>query len=150
MKKKAAYLIILICLLPLLSFGQDSRVNVRADRNSETKVELERTVMLENDSEVEDVLIEINEKTRRLELMIASKVRNGKITIEIYDPKGVKQGAYTVGTLLSSEKEETVNGNIRKSLFEPQVGKWKIRIIPIDATGGIQIQTVIAESNVKN
>ena len=145
MKEKAAYLFILIFLVPLLSFGQDQRNNVSAIRNSETKVELERTIRLENDSGAEDVLIEISEKTRRLELMIVSKVRNGKVTIEIYDPKGIKQGSYTVGTLLSSEKEETVNGNIKKSLFEPQVGKWKIKIIPIDATGAIQIQTAIAE-----
>lgn len=144
MKRRAAYLII-IFLVPLSSLGQNLENNNSSIRSSETKVELERNITLENDSEAEEVIIEIKDRTQRLELLILSKVGNGKVTIELYDPNGTRQGSYTVGTLVNSEKEEMVNGKIRKSLFDPQAGKWKVKIIPINATGRIQINTAFAE-----
>jgi hypothetical protein len=65
----------------------------------------------------------------------------GKLTIEVYDPNEVKQGNFTIGKQLDSGKKEMVTGNIVKNLTEPQSGKWKVKIIPSNATGTIVIKT---------
>ena len=162
MKKRAVYLIICIFLVPLASFGQI------VSSSSETKVELQRTIQLKNDSKTEEIIIDIKPKTLKLAMWINSSVTHGTLTIEVYDPKGTKQGNYTIGTQLISgkyssctndgqpqligkysngqlklisEKKEIVQGNIRKSLVEPQFGKWIVKIIPTDVTGNIRIQT---------
>lgn len=143
MKKRAAYLITCIFLVPLISMGQSLEENASPNRSSETMIELERTILLEKDSQTEEVIFEIDQKTQRLELLIRSSVSNGKVTIELYDPKETKQGNFTVSTLLNSEKQEIVDGRISKLLVEPQAGKWKVKIIPVNATGRIKIHTVI-------
>ena len=158
MKKKASYLIIGTLFLSLTAMGQTREEDFFAgkDRNakekqffesniSETKVDLQRTIKLEKDSKSEDVILHIKKKTKKLDLLISSSINNGKLTIEVYSPDNIKQGNYTVGTQLKSEKKEIVNGNIRKSLVEPQAGEWKVKIIPTDASGTIKIQTAVLE-----
>ncbi len=145
MKKRATFLIICILLVQLTSFGQNLENNVSTDRNSKTEVVLERTILFVNDSDTEELIFEIKQKTLRLDLLIRSSVKKGKVTIEVYDPKGTRQGDFTLGSLLNSKKEELVNGDILKSLVEPQSGKWKVKIITEGATGSININTAIAE-----
>lgn len=141
---KTAYLIVCALILSLTVFGQ-SQETKDSSKKSETKLNLQRTIKLEKDSKNEDVILSINQKTKRFELMINSSVSYGKLTLELYDPNNTKQGNFTVGTELNSEKKEIVNGNIRKSLVDPLPGDWKIKIIPKDATGMIRIQTAISE-----
>lgn len=143
MKKKAAYLIILILLAPLSSLGQSIGYDDVPPNNSKTEVELERIIILEKNSQTEEVILDITQKTYQLELQILSSVSNGKVLIEFYDAKETKQGNFTVGTLLNSEKKEMVHGRIRKSILLPQPGKWKIKIVPMDATGEIKIHSTI-------
>lgn len=145
MKKRTAYLIICALIFSVTVFGQNHEKNVSSSKESETKVDLQRTIRLEKDSKPEEIIINIKQKTQRFELMINSSVSYGKLTIEVYDPNDTKQGNFTVGTQFNSEKIEMVNGNIRKSLNEPQTGNWKVKIIPSDATGQIRIQTAIVE-----
>lgn len=145
MKKGTAYLIICALIFSVTVFGQSHETKVTSSKSAETKVDLQRTIRLEKDSKPEDIIINIKQKTQRFELMINSSVSIGKLTIEVYDPNDTKQGNYTVGTQLNSNKKEMVNGNIRKSLNEPQTGNWKVKIIPSDATGNIKIQTAIIE-----
>lgn len=145
MKNKTAYLIICALIFSLTVFGQNQEKDLASPKDSETKVNLERTIMLEKDSKPEEIIINIKQKTQRFELMINSSVSYGKLTIEVFDPNDTKQGNFTVGTQLNSQKKEMVNGNIRKSLNEPQIGNWKVKIIPSDATGQIRIQTAIIE-----
>lgn len=143
MKKRGAYLIIFAFLVPFISLGQSLAKDVSPDGSPRTMVEVERTILLEKDSQTDEVAIDIEQGSPRFELLIRSSVSNGKVTIELYDPVGKKQGNFTVRTLLNSEKEEIVNGEIRKFLVGPQEGKWKVKIIPVDATGRIKIHTVV-------
>lgn len=161
MKKRKSYLIIGILFISLTASGQTKEEKEKAffegrvietnekeffsPKNSETKVNMVRTIQLENDSKTEDVFIEIKEKTQKLQIMISSSVKGGKLTIELYDPNDMKQGNFTIETQLKSEKKEQVNGNINKSIIEPQFGKWWVKIIPKDVTGDLKINTAIIE-----
>lgn len=154
MKKRTFYLIIGILFFSLAASAQTKEEKIKAffegrdietPKKSETKVDMARTIQFENDSKAEDIFIEIKEKTQRLQLVISSSVRAGKLTIELYDPNGIKQGYFTIETQLKSEKKEQVNGNISKSIIEPQFGKWWVKIIPRDVTGDVRIHTAIIE-----
>lgn len=145
--KQKAYLLISILLFSLTVFGQSQEKIVSSSMSSKTKIDLQRNIRFENDSKSEEIVINIREKTKRFELMINSRVSKGKLTIDLYDPSGLKQGTFTLGTQLNSEKHEIANGNIRKSLNEPQFGDWKVVLIPINSTGDIRIQTAISEDD---
>lgn len=146
MKTRTAFLTICALIFSLTVFGQSQETKT-SSKNSNTAIDLQRTIRLEKDSKEEDVIITINQKAKRFELMISSSITLGKLTIELYDPNNIKQGNFTVGTQLDSEKKDTVNGNIRKSLNEPLPGNWKIKIIPTNASGNIKIQTAISKDD---
>jgi subtilisin-like proprotein convertase family protein len=145
MKKRIAYLIMGIFLMALSSYGQNQATGIASAANSETSVNLVRTIQLDKDSKTEEVFIEVKPKTQKLQLQINSTIFKGKLTIELYDPGDVKQGNFSIGTQLNSEKSETVNGNITKVVTEPQAGKWKIKMIPTDASGMIRVHSSINE-----
>jgi len=145
MKNLKAYFIISVFIFSFTAFGQSQEIKDSSSKSSETKFELQRTIKLEKDSKTEEVIIPIKQKTQKFELMINSSVTIGKLKIELYDPNDIKQGNFTVGTQLNSEKKEIVNGNIQKSLKEPLSGNWKVKIIPTDATGSVKIQILIFE-----
>ncbi len=161
MKKRTFYLIIGILFISFAASGQTkeekekaffegrvietNEMNFFSPKNSQTSVDMARTIRLEDDSNAEDIFIEIKEKTQKLQLEISCSVKGGKLTIELYDPNGIKQGNFTIETQLKSEKEEKVNGNISKSIIEPQFGKWWVKIIPIEVTGDVKINTAIIE-----
>lgn len=145
MKKLKLFVLLGALLFTGNVFGQALYKKPAPTTKSETNVSVERNIRLENDSKQHEVLINIKPKTQKLDLLISSSVNKGKITIEIYDPSGVKQGNFTVETQIGTAKEEVVNGNIRKSLFEPEAGIWKVKIIPAEATGKIRIQTAVVE-----
>lgn len=143
MKTKTAYLTFSIILLCFTVWGQKQN-NVSADTSSiisDTRVNLERKISLESNSKSEDIILNIEENFDRFELVINSSVTAGDLKIEVYDPKGKNQGIFSVGTQLNGEKLERVNGNINKSLKDPQSGHWKVSILPTKATGTITIQT---------
>lgn len=127
--------------------GQSVDNDVLLENESHTKVDLQRKIKLENDSKPVEVLITIKDNTQRFEFRISSSINSGKLTIEVYDPFGTRQGYFAVGNQLNSEFEEEANGSIRKSLFEPQSGEWKLKIIPKEATGTIRIATTNREYN---
>lgn len=157
MKKRAAYLIIFIFLVPLISFGQNRENNVLSIKENIVELELlelkelEWIMILENESKTDEVLMEIKRNTEKLNLFIHSQVRKGKVTIEVYDPNGTKMGYFSGGTLPNSGKEEVVKGDFEKSWVKPLSGKWRIKNIPIDATGPIKLKRTISyRDEVKN
>ncbi|MBN1926523.1 MAG: gliding motility-associated C-terminal domain-containing protein [Prolixibacteraceae bacterium] len=147
MKTITFILCIFVCLSTTTLSGQVQKNKVSSYKNQETKVDLQRNIRLENDSKPEEIIINIEKGARGFELMISSQVKIGKLTIEVFDPNGIKEGTFSVGTQLNSEKQEIANGNIRKSFTEPLSGNWKVKIIPTKATGNIRIQTAVSEDD---
>ncbi|MBN2777822.1 MAG: gliding motility-associated C-terminal domain-containing protein [Bacteroidales bacterium] len=146
MKTRIACLTILVLFSSLAIFGQDQMAE-SLFKSQETKVNLKRTIRLENDSDIEDVVVTIDKKTERFELMISSSLTHGILSMELYDPENSKLENFTIGTALNSQKKETVNGNIRKSFYDPLLGDWRIKIIPKNATANISIQTALSAND---
>lgn len=145
MKKSILTLSTLLCLFLFHSF--------LASAEDKTRVMLQRNIELKDDSQTKEVKIAINEKECEIDLRISSKVQEGKVTIEIYSPNGKKQGNFSVGCEIQSDaSEETVNGEISKQIENPELGDWKIKIIPKKAVGKVTInyyQKVIEKTSDK-
>lgn len=145
MKNQAALLLIAISLLCAPVFAQSGGNSSLFSKPQQTSIGLHRTINLESDSKTADISINIKPGEGELNLSINTEVSQGKLTIEVYDPTDTKQGSFTVGTQLNSEKRELVRGNIQKSLTEPLAGTWKVKIIPSEATGRVEIKTITSE-----
>ena len=148
MKTKRVYLVICAFIISLTGFGQISIESVQSSGQSKktltksnTHMGVQRSITLTNDSKEEEIIITVEKAVLRFDLRCSSTLTSGTLTIEVYDPKGVKQGNLTIGTQLNSSKEEVVNGDIRKSLKEPHAGNWRVKIIPKDVTGEIKIMS---------
>ena len=126
-------------VLLLAAFAQKKIHKIES--NQATRFNFQRTIRLDQDNKEVEIIIEIEKQTKRFDFKIDTYVSSGKLTIEIYDSNNKKQGIFSVGTQLNTQNGEKAEGNINKSLTEPQAGKWKVKIIPINATGMIQINT---------
>jgi hypothetical protein len=139
MKKRAVLLVFLISLTTFAQ-KQNNETN-KTEINQSTNFNFQRTIQLDEHKKNEEIIIKIEKQTKKFELMIDTSVTSGKLTIEIYDSNEKKQGTFSVGTQLNIENSERAQGNINKSLIDPQAGNWKVKIIPINAKGMIQINT---------
>ncbi|WP_434035711.1 hypothetical protein [Formosa sp. 4Alg 33] len=139
MKKRAVLLVFLISLTTFAQ-KQNNETN-KTEINQSTRFNFQRTIQLDEHKKNEEIIIKIEKQTKKFELMIDTSVTSGKLTIEIYDSNEKKQGTFSVGTQLNIENSERAQGNINKSLIDPQAGNWKVKIIPINAKGMIQINT---------
>lgn len=133
--KKTAFLFALCFLFSTIATAQNQE-------NDSTIFNFQRLITLDEHKETEEIIIDIKEQTKNFKLDIETLVSSGKLTIEIYDSTNKKQGTFSVGTQLDLKDSEEAKGNITKSLIEPQPGKWKVKIIPISATGGVKINTI--------
>lgn len=133
-----SFLVIISLFIATFAFAQGQS----NETTQETGFEFERNIRLEKHSKEETITLSIVKDTKAMELKITSLVFAGKLTIEIYDSNNKKQGRFSVGTQLNIKDAETAKGKITKSLIEPEVGDWKIKIIPENADGQIKIQTM--------
>lgn len=124
-------------------FGQSKIDSVQFQ--SDTQVEVRRSLILENDSKNENIRISVNENIKLLDLMVYAQVSEGRLSIEIYSPSGKKEWNITVGNQTNSNKNEQVYGTIRKTLHEPQTGDWIVKLIPEKTTASIDIRTKSSE-----
>jgi len=145
MKKRTAYLIISALLFSITAIGQSVEITETSSSSRDTKISLQRSIKLDKDSKPEEVIISIKPNTLQIDIFISSSVSEGRLLIELYDPNNTRQGNFTLGTQLSSVKNEVVNGIFQKSLKEPQAGNWKIKISPTKASGEIRISKNVFE-----
>lgn len=131
--KARTILLVFTLLLSLKTFAQTKQ---------QTRVQFERKIQLEDCKKKEEITISIAPNTKEFRLNIDSSVSSGKVTIEIYDANGKKQGDFSVGTQLNIENAEHAIGTINKNLLEPDEGEWKVKIIPVNAKGIIKIHTL--------
>lgn len=140
--KKGTVLFILSLFISSFAFCQQ---NEKEASYSDTEIREQRSIILDNDSDTEEVMLYMEEGTKSFRISIKSLVQAGKLTIQILDPQGKKQGNYSVGTLMNSKKQEEIMGNLEKRLKEPEAGVWKIKIIPVDVKGQIRIETIMLQ-----
>lgn len=151
MKKNVLFVVICMCILSTYAVGQSSTKShsmVVKDQNFNalrSTLNIDRRIQFSKDSKSEEIEIRINEKTEHLRLSINSEISEGKLTVEVYDSFGSKQGNYTIETQLSSEKIEKVTGHYEKAWKNLPKGIWKIRIIPTSATANVKINTSLID-----
>ncbi len=138
--KKGAVVLVFLISLTIFAQKQNNETN-KTEISQSTNFNFQRTIQLDEHKKNEEIIIKIEKQTKKFELMIDTSVTSGKLTIEIYDSNEKKQGTFSVGTQLNIKNSERAQGNINKSLIDPQAGNWKVKIIPIRAKGMIQINT---------
>ncbi len=117
-----------------------------------TTFNLQREISLNEDSEKKEILLPVSGPIVRFTISIGSRITEGELTIEVYDPNGEKQGNYSVDNQISSRlyksdknakmmSKEIVTGKIDKSIEYPISGNWKVLIIPNNASGQLVIES---------
>jgi flagellar hook assembly protein FlgD len=151
MKRKLFLLVVCICMIAANGTSQTNEsakvskgpIGIYQIPGSSLKVE--RNIYIKEDSKAEDIIISIAKKTNQFSLSIESIINKGKLTIEIYDSSGKKQGNFTIETQLATEKREEVNGQFQKSWRNLPIGKWKVKIIPSSATANIHLTATLID-----
>lgn len=134
----ATQLTLLLLLINSPIKAQEYEVQV-IEPKSNTEFKFEREIQLEEHTKIETISFNVSEQTAHLKLNVRSIINSGKLIIEIYDSNDKKQGTFSVGNQLNSKLKELAKGNITKSLKEPEVGVWKIKLIPTNATGQVRV-----------
>ncbi len=104
-----------------------------------------RNIQLDGSSDTEEITVEVTEDITCLSIGINSTIQSGYLTMEIYDPKGEKQGNFSVESQLKSnaKTKELVCGQMQKQIKEPLKGKWVVKLIPNNVKGDITIHTML-------
>ncbi len=128
--------ILLITFISQSLFAQDAKFNI------------DRKIELKNQDSVEkNIRINVIEGTTNVYLSIECYVYIGNVTIEIFDPNGVKKGNFSIESQVEEDipirgnPNETVEGKIDQRLEKPIKGNWIIKITPEKAYGNVNIKT---------
>ncbi|MFT5890156.1 MAG: hypothetical protein ACI9Y7_000245 [Dokdonia sp.] len=113
--------------------------------SEETSFSLKRSISLSNDSDSKEVPIEINTGSLDFFLSVNCSLQSGILTVEVYDPKGIKRGGFSVKESVNSNDKsgwsETVTGVINKNFTNPLEGIWILKFISKKVTADIMINT---------
>ncbi|MFC2120707.1 hypothetical protein ACFLTI_03840 [Bacteroidota bacterium] len=130
-------------------------------QTNETDFTTRRKISFHNNSETREVKINVDKDlisgdegidpgilkpTFTLNINIIGEINSGKISIEIYDPKGVKKGKFSITAEKPDPDNKTymrdqVSGKIDKKISQPLKGDWLIKIIPEKAGGDVVISS---------
>lgn len=149
MKKsiKSFTVLTLFLFLSTISFSQKSTTSFDQFGQQCSGVNLTRNIHLKGSSSTEKIKIEVTENTNCIHLGINSIIQSGSLTIEVYDPKGNKQGNFSVESQIGSNKQfgESVCGQIQKTIKTPLKGEWIVKLIPNKAKGEVSICTSMTQ-----
>ncbi len=128
----------LFACLSLIMFLSFSALGQQCDG-----ITLKRNIQLDGSSDTEEIKVEVSEDIESFQIAINSTIQSGYLTMEIYDPKGAKQGNFSVESQLNSndKKKELVCGQMQKIIKNPLKGNWIVKLIPKKVKGDISICT---------
>ncbi len=118
------------------------------DEPKKDAVRLNRSVksFYQKESKKSELKINMTEDHNQLRISINSRFSEGGVVVEIIDPKGEKQGNFTLKrdeAIVSGENttsSEVVEGQFTKLIRFPIKGEWIIRSLPTAATGNMEIE----------
>ncbi len=100
-----------------------------------------------SESKKSEVKVNMTDDHNLLRISIKSSFSEGVVIVEIIDPKGEKQGSYTLkrdDAVVNGENTTTpfdiVEGEFAKTFRFPIKGEWIIRSLPTAATGNMEIE----------
>lgn len=151
MKKSFPYFLITI-LISLLSTYSVSGQN-------KLKYDVQKLIKLNNESELQEIVLPVKDSVNAITIAVYSHIQNGDITIELYEPNGEKHGYFSIGCQAAPSDNRIKNpgksvyytnpdkatGNLSRTIKNPGKGDWKIKIIPKDATGTVNIDFALKD-----
>jgi nitrogen fixation protein FixH len=136
---KAKLMVYLFCAAYAINtYGQENMLN------------LQRTIPLKQKTKEQKIEIEVSGDVDQFDLKIMCDIEKGKVTIEVFDPAGRKQGKFTLGSedykaepneegeLTYADREQ---GKLEKSVKDPDNGIWIIRVTQQKAKGYLNIRS---------
>jgi len=143
--KTITTVIMILCIAPWVTGQSQSQGQHKNHQNCNTGYQVSRTIELEDSSDTEEIKLEVSENMKALSIGINSTIDAGSLTMEIYDPKGNKQGNFSVESSTSSsskgKRKELVCGQLNKAIENPMKGDWTIKLKPKNVTGKINIHS---------
>lgn len=113
MKKLSKRLLVVILLLSFLtgfSHGQD-----KTDLNSS------RDIILKSESQEQKVPVTVPDKCTSVNFKVSATIQEGGLTVEIYDPKGEKQGNFSISCQPGISKTEL--NNVQSEILPDTISK---------------------------
>lgn len=113
-------------------------------RKSLKKLKNENFNMTSKDSEIKSIEIEVSNENA-LFFNIVGDINSGNVLIEIFDPKGNKEGELSLehqkeSVFKSKSKSAgSTSGTINKTINSPEIGLWLVKVSPEKAKGNISI-----------
>ena len=151
--KKSFYnfsITILISFLSIYSVsGQDT-----------PKYDIQKLIKLNNESDEQVIVLPVKDSVNSITIVVYSNIQAGEVTIEIYDPHGEKHGYFSIGcqsnTMITNRNKypgksvyytnpDKATGNLSRTIKNPGKGDWKIKILPKDAHGTVNIDFALKE-----
>ena len=137
MKNVSFVLAISLLFLTASAFGQQ---NQNSNTNTDaTSISLRHSLEFENDSRKDEITLSIPEGTVDMDLRVWCEITSGTLDIELYDPQDKKEANFSLTAQKRSQQKAEAYGNISKKLRDPHPGEWKLKIIPANVTGEINI-----------
>jgi hypothetical protein len=115
------------------------------------------SVKLNGETDIKEIRLPLRDSLSFVNITIFSIIGSGELSVEIYDPIGVRQGNFSLSCqnnpeLLNKIKGAKVSvkeidesdgkamGNLNKTVKNPARGFWITKIRSIGAVGSVQIQ----------
>ena len=100
-----------------------------------------KNVTISNNNE--PVMFKVTSK-KTLRIGIRAHISSGIASIEIYNPKGIKEGELSLkfeqkSDLNEEEGKEYISGALDKTILETEVGEWQIKILSQKSEGNVSI-----------
>ena len=144
--KKSLTILSIIFLISFFSINSISG-------QDETKQNIQKLIKLNNESEVKEVLLAVQDSVKSIMILVSSNIQAGDVTIEIYDPVGEKHGYFSIGCqpvmankIVNPTGKSTyttnadrASGNLSRTVKNPVKGDWKLKIIPKNASGTVNL-----------
>ncbi len=124
--------------------ADEQRKRAEEWRNSFEKLFSENYVFSPEKSQTKSVTIKVDKKNT-LFFSIRGYVNSGNTLIEILDPDGKKEGELSLEhtNKLDLGKDDklsnSTSGSLNKTITNPEIGDWSIRISPKDSKGNVNI-----------
>ena len=128
-----------------LSVSQEKVTTGKTSSQESLSIIRHRRFQFDDESTIAETKIKATDEFNTLLISIATGLDKGTIIVDILDPKGVKQGSYTLvadePTVVGGKTKYSgsVNGQIQKQFRYPMKGEWIIRATPTNAKGSVNI-----------
>jgi hypothetical protein len=129
-----------------LSVSQEKVTEGKISPQETLSIQRSRRFDFDDESTVAETKIKATDEYNALLIAVATSLNQGSIVVDILDPKGVKQGTFTLvadePSVVGGKTKYTgsVAGQMQKQFRFPIKGEWIIRATPTTAKGFVDLR----------